>query len=238
MEHTIHKHIGHASKRSLEKMEQILSKFGPIGRSIHQSITETAFSHGTIHHASYAGDYVDRFAPRDRDQPKEVIDQKRMEKKQRIDEMVTARGPKAAAEIFASDYGRTLAHALKDVLTFMPISALVTLGTTLAASAVGVNLGVLFAAVSIATSLLFIPASKELHPYLHMPREEALAKAGPIMRQLLNSRYVSHVAQSHYSHHRDAAVNQNLVPGADFALGYRTSPVEAVLALRKMKTFY
>jgi hypothetical protein len=238
IEHAIHKQIGHASKKTLEKIENVLSKFGPIGRSIYQSISDTAFSHGTIHHASYAGDYVDRFAPREKDQPQEIIEQKRAQKKEKLDAMIEARGPKAAKGIHDSDYGRSLAHAFKDALTFMPVSALVTLGTALIANLAGADVGILFATVSIATSLLFIPASKDLHPYLHMPREEALAKAGPIMRQILKSRYVAHVAQSHHMHHRDAAMNQNLVPGADFALGYKTSPVEAVLALRKMKTFY
>lgn len=238
IEHAIHKHIGHASKRSLERLEKILSKFGPIGRAIHHSITETAFSHGTVHHASYAGDYVDRFAPRDKDLPKEVIEQKRDQKKQTIDKMIEARGPEAMKEILASDYGRSLAHALKDALIFAPITALATLGTALIANLAGADVGILYALVSVATSLLFIPASKDLHPYLHMPREEALAKAGPLMRGFLNSRYVASAAQSHYLHHRDAAVNQNLVLGADFALGHKTSPVEAVLALRKLKTFY
>jgi hypothetical protein len=71
-----------------------------------------------------------------------------------------------------------------------------------------------------------------------MTRQDALSRAGWLMRRLLDSRYVQHVAQSHYLHHRDASVNQNLIPGADFAFGYRTSHVEAVLALRRLETFY
>jgi hypothetical protein len=238
MEHTIHKYMGHASKRSLERLDRVLSRFGPIGKSIHRFVERTAYSHGTIHHGSYAGSYVDRFAPRDPNLPPEVIDQKRKERKEKMDAMIHKRDPQEAADIYASDYGRRLAHAIQDALIVMPFSAGMTLANSYLLRKLGFDTGGLFLAASVAFSILYVPASNYLHPNLHRTREKANRLAGKVMQKVLKSRYVAHVARSHYVHHHDAHVNQNLVPGADYVLGYKSSPVETVLALRRLKTFY
>jgi len=238
IEHVIHEKIGHATPASIEKLDKILSRFGPIGEAIKESIKTSAFSHGTIHHGSYGGSYVDRFAPRDADLPSEEREQQRDKKKTAIDNLARSRGDGTASQIFDSDYGRKLAHAVKTALYAAPAAAVVALFTAVIGNQLGADLGPLFVASSIATSLLFVPASNNLHPYLHMRREEALGKAGPLMRVFLESSYVSHIAQSHYLHHRHADMNHNLVAGADYALGYEPTPVDAIVALRKMKTFY
>lgn len=238
VEHVIHEKIGHATPASIERLDDILSRFGPIGAAIKESIKTSAFSHGTIHHGSYGGSYVDRFAPRDAELPAEERELQRDKKKTAIDNLARSRGESTAEQIFGSDYGRKLAHALKTALYAAPAAAIVSLFTSVIANQLGADLGPLFLASSVLASLVFVPASNNLHPYLHMTREEALGKAGPLMRAFLQSSYVSHIAQSHYLHHRYAGVNHNLVAGADFALGYEPTPVDAIVALRKMKTFY
>jgi hypothetical protein len=238
IEHAIHDKIGHASPKSLEKLEKILSRFGPIGRAISEAMKDTAYSHGTIHHGSYGGSYVDRFAPRDASLPTEEKDAQRAKKKSMIDKLAETRGAKFVTEVMKSDYGRKLAHAVQSALYTAPAAAIVSLFTAVVGNQLGLDLGPLFVAASVATSLIFIPASNSLHPYLHMTKEEAFEKAGPVMRAFLESGYVSHIAQAHYLHHRHAGVNHNLVAGADFALGYEPTQVDAIVALRKMKTFY
>lgn len=238
LEHTIHARVGHASTGTMEKLEGILSRFGPIGKAIHKRLESIRFSHSVIHHGSYGQNYVDRFAPNDPKLTPEQVDAKRAQKKAHIDKLANGRDPDEAKDIFKSDYGRKLADALQNALLTAPATALVTLFTGAIAGAAGLSVGPLFVAASVLTSLIFIPASNNLHPYLHMSREEAFAKAGPLMRMFLKSRYVSHIAQHHYLHHKHAGVNHNLVPGADFALGYQPTHVEAVVALRKLKSFY
>lgn len=238
LEHAIHKYIGHATPKQLRQLEEIMGRFGPIGRAIFEEIKETAFSHGTIHHGSYSGSYVDRFAPREAGSEAER-DAGREKGRERIEKLADSRGEKYAAEIRKSDYGRRLAHAVRNALYVAPISALVTLLTGSVVNGLGGDAGLLFGAASVLTSLLFIPASNDLHPYLHMTKEEAFAEAGPLMRQLLKTGYVSHIAQAHYIHHRgNVQSNQNLIPGADYVLGYEPTHVEALVALRKLGTFY
>jgi len=238
IEHAIHEHIGHASNKTLEKLDGILGRFGPIGRAIKEGIESTRFSHAVIHHGSYAGSYVDRFAPREAALPKEEIERRRAEKKATLEDKASARGPADVEQLKLSDYGRKLAHALRNALTVAPVTALVTLFSGAIANAAGADLGGLFLASSVLTSLIFIPASNYLHPYLHMTKEEAFEQAGPVMRRFLETDYVAHVARNHYVHHRDAQVNQNLVAGADYALGYKASGVDVIVALRKLGTFY
>ncbi len=239
MEHVIHKYAGHANKQDLERIGELLERFGPMGKAIHKELEIIAFSHGTIHHGTYAGSYVDRFAPRNADLPPGEIEAYRTKRKAAIDKMAHARGADEAEGIFKSDYGRKLADSLRNALRTVPVAAVLTLITGALGKTVGLDPGLLFFTTSVLSSLLFIPASNYVHPYLHMTKEEAMEKAGPVMRELLKTNYVSHIAQAHYLHHReDVQNNQNLVPGADFALGYTPTQVEAIVALRKMGTFY
>jgi hypothetical protein len=238
LEHTIHARIGHASKSSMERLSGLLERFGPLGRAVHKWIDATRFSHAVIHHGSYAGSYVERFTPSDPRLTKVQLAARARQKKELIDKLAHERGPEEAAWIFRSDYGRKLANALGNALWVAPATALVSLFSGAVAGSVGVSLGASFVAASVLTSLIFIPASDQLHPYLHMTRDEALSKAGPLMRAFLKSRYVSHIAQHHYLHHKDARVNHNLVAGADFAMGYEPTRVDAIVALRKLRSFY
>ena len=237
IEHTFHKRFGHASPRQQARMARVLGRFGVPGRLVLRSAVSLAFSHGAVHHASYARNYVDRFAPGDRTLSADDFERERLRRKARIDVLIAAREPAERADIVRSDYGVALSHAVQDAFIVMPFVALAAWLLTVVFGLLGAAWSLPFIAAAAAVSLLFLPASNYIHPYLHMTRAEAFARAGVVMRWLLRSRYVQHIAQAHYVHHRDPSVNQNLVPGADFLLGYRPSRLAAVLALRRLDTF-
>lgn len=238
VEHVLHRYLGHASTKEMERIGGILERFGPIGRGVREWLETTRFSHAVIHHGAYGGSYVDRFAPRDTSLPKEEIDRRRSEKQASLTAKAAARGEADLRQLERSDYGVKLADAVEVALYTAPVTALVTAFSSAIAQGLGADLGGLFLTSSVLASLLYVPASNLLHPFLHMTKEEALAKAGPLMRRFLESGYVSHIARAHYVHHRDAQVNQNLIAGADYLLGYKPSNVEVLVALRKLGTFY
>ncbi len=237
-ERALHKNLGHASVKSLERLKVTLSRFGPIGEALYRFMASVQFSHAVVHHGSYAGNYVDRFAPNDASLDPVERAQERAQRRAKIEEKIDARGPEEAAAIRASDYGVTLTTALQDALFIAPLTTVVTLFSAAVAGQVGLSVGAGFVGASVLASLLFLPASQYLHPYLHLTKEEAFQKAGPAMRRFLESDYVSHIARAHYVHHHNAQVNQNLVAGADYAFGYAAAPVDAIVALRKLHTFY
>jgi hypothetical protein len=222
----------------LRRIAERLAPFGAPGRVIRRTIEAVAYSHGTIHHASYAGSYVHRFAPAVGSLTADAIERERVRRKSRIDTLVAARPLQEQHDVVVSDYGVSLSHPVQDALLVGPAVALAAWVVASAAGHLGAGWSLPFVGVAAAVSLLFLPASNYVHPYLHMTRLEAFAAASAPMRWLLRSRYVQHIAQSHYVHHRDASVNHNLIPGADLALGYRATRLEAVLVLRRLETFF
>jgi hypothetical protein len=238
VERAIHEHIGHASQKTLKQVEGLLSKFGPIGKAVWQAIDSTHFSHAKLHHGMYGSNYVDGFAPDDPNLSTDEAARRKEAKKTAMEAMVERRGPAEVAEHDASGYGVQLAHALRNAMMIAPLTATTTLLTGTLAGAAGIAVGPAFVAASVAASLLFVPASNNLHQYLHMTRDEAMSKAGPMMRAFLNSRYVGYINRHHYNHHQQADANFNLVPGADLALGANGSTVETIVALRRMKAIY
>lgn len=237
-EHLLHRHAAHTSPSTKAKLDAVTARMGAVGQAIRSFVETMKFSHTNVHHASYAGSYVDQFAPKDTGQSKAELDAQRAERRAKLEAAIDARGPEEAAGIRRSGYGVTLTSAVQDALMIAPVSTLVTLLTGALAGQLGATAGAPFVAASVLASLAFLPLSNEVHPYLHMPREEALAKAGPLMRKFLESDYVSFIARTHYVHHHNARVNQNLLPGADFALGYQAPGVDTIVALRKLGTFY
>lgn len=237
-EHVLHRHSAHISPSTKEKLDALTARMGAVGQAIRAFVEEMKFSHTNVHHGSYAGSYVDQFAPKDTGQSEVERDAQRAARKAKLEAAIDERGPKEAAGIRGSGYGVTLTSAVQDALMIAPVTALVTLLTGALAGQLGATAGAPFVAASVLASLAFLPLSNEVHPYLHMPREEALAKAGPLMRKFLESDYVSFIARTHYVHHHNARVNQNLLPGADFALGYQSPGVDTIVALRKLQTFY
>ena len=76
-----------------------------------------------------------------------------------------------------------------------------------------------------APALLLPVTSKVLRPYFHMTKEEARAKAGPVMRWFLETPFARYLARRHFVHHaREEDVNFNLLPGADVLAGKSRKP--------------
>jgi hypothetical protein len=126
-ERALHKNLGHASVKSLERLKVTLSRFGPIGEALYRFMASVQFSHAVVHHGSYAGNYVDRFAPNDASLDPVERAQERAQRRAKIEEKIDARGPEEAAAIRASDYGVTLTTALQDALFIAPLTTVVTL---------------------------------------------------------------------------------------------------------------
>ena len=86
-------------------------------------------------------------------------------------------------------------------------------------------------------ALLYPLASKVMHPYLHMPREEAMKKAGPLMRKFLETRYVEMVSRLHHGHHKGRGGNYNIVPPlGDILLGELKKPnLKQLLRMRELE---
>lgn len=72
-----------------------------------------------------------------------------------------------------------------------------------------------------------------IHPYLHMPHEQALREAPRTTAWLLRRWYFRSMARNHYMHHRYVASNFNLVLGGDVLRWRYRAP--AVRDLREMQ---
>jgi hypothetical protein len=238
VERGIHEFAAHASPGSLKRAKELLARFGPLGESVYRWLEATRFSHSEIHHASYAQNYVDQFGPRATGGDLDQRAAQRAKNRARLDAKIDERPAAEAARIRESGYGVSLAKAWRNALFIAPAAAVTSLLTTAVAGSAGITLGAPFVAASTLASLALVPASKSMHPYLHMTRAEAMEKAGPLMRRFLQTDYVRYIARAHYMHHKDSRVNQNLVPGADYLSGFHGASVEAIVELRKMGTFY
>lgn len=211
-EYAMHKHLGHPTK----KLRQIFAKAGWMGRYA----LATAIGHSTIHHGrTYRKAYTEQFSSE--------------EEQRLLDEELEALGDDGK-EIIKSRYGVTLSHSgvraglFAGLLASAPVYAALT-------TLFGVDPIVGLSAF--APSLLFVFASKYLHPYLHMNRDEALAKAGPFGRWFLKTRYAEMMSRLHYVHHAGVGRegNYNLVFGADAVLGELHKPtLREVLAMRRL----
>lgn len=239
LEFTIHKYIGHGSRELMSKMKEMTSRFGILGKFIHSEIAQQNLMHGTIHHGSYGGNYVKRFAPREEVEMSDKMRQSRTERRhQQMDQQLRDEGEGNYEFAQQTQYGTSLRSDIESILTFMPFGATLSLFGFGAAHVLGADLGLSFVAASTAASTMFVPVSRHIHPYLHMTQEEAFAQASLPMQWFLKSRWFAHLARSHYHHHREVKVNQNLVPGADLFFGYRSINVREILELIRYKTFY
>ena len=229
VEHTFHRYFGHASQKTLA----FFDRTGWLGKTVRK----IAFSHTAVHHGSYGNNYVEQFAPRDLSDPGAEL--MRESRKARMDIMIHARGDATERAVLGSDYGNRLSNPLFDALTVMPFSAAMALFTNFIAAKFGVHLGPAFDVAAVASSVLFVPASFYLHPYLHKTRAKAVEAAGPYMKRFLSTWYVAWIARSHFAHHDEGGKNnQNLTAGADFIFGYQPLTVEQLLAMKNYDAIY
>jgi hypothetical protein len=158
-------------------MYEKLDKLGAIGKWAR----ENNFIHRDIHHGKTYRDYTKQF--------------ENDEAKRALDEMLKTHPVGEAA--IADDYGVSLAKS----------------ASLMAAAPVVVALACVMGISVPATIAFLIPAaavpamSKWVHPYLHMTKEEAMEKAGPVMKHLLQTRYVENISRLHYGHHKGRGGN-------------------------------
>jgi hypothetical protein len=224
VEYGIHRFIGHASPAALRRLERF--------PRLHAWVSEQALSHALVHHGAFGANYVEAYAPRDLSAPGAA--QRREAKRLQIQDIVDSRGADVARRVAAREDGVKIDRPLRAAFVTAPLMlAAAYLAGLGASAALGVSPGLMYYAAFLAASLLFVPASNNLHPYLHMTRAGALERAGPFMRWFLGTAYVAWVARSHYAHHdRAGKPNQNLVAGADFLFGFQPATVAQLLALK------
>lgn len=183
LESFFHDHAGHATGETLAMAKEPGLR-GLIGREF----ANAEFGHH-VHHQTYHS-HVQQF----RDSAEEL----------RFTQKLKAQGTKGQ-EVIDEGFGVTVANhnVLRYLRPNLAAAAAVVFGFKLAPLAV-----VGLALPTIAPAY----ASKLMHPYLHMTKEEALEKAGPLMRLLLSSRYVDLVKMLHYVHHKGGLGNHNIQP--------------------------
>jgi hypothetical protein len=210
-EYGMHRWAGHEAGGPLKPL---LKKAGWIGAKLSDYLAATYFGHFVVHHVKTSNrNYTTQFDP---ESPGD---------RSTIDAELDALG-EVGRSIKKSDYGMSLTHAgiTAGVLVTLPVY--MTLIWVL-------GLGVLSALALMTPSLLYVTASKHLHPCLHKSRQEAMARSGPLMRLLLGTRYAEWISRSHWIHHKGGGGNYNLVPGADVLFGdFRKPNLNLVLRMR------
>lgn len=172
-----------------------------------RSRIDTRYAHHVVHHRrSYRHDHVTQF--------------RSDAERERLDLDLAARGA-CGERIRRSRYGLRLdgGGALAYVLPLLagvPLLGLAWGRWTMAGACLALLLPPCF--------------SHFVHPYLHLPHEQAVRQAPRAMAWLLQSRYFRAMARHHYLHHRYMAFNYNLLLGGDWLRGCHRAPAERDLA--------
>ncbi|WP_437640746.1 hypothetical protein [Sorangium sp. So ce854] len=177
-------------------------RLGLAGRPLLRAYT----SHTVVHHGkTYRDSHVRQFQSR--------------EEQERLDRWIAE--TQGDRRIIRERYGVSLAGLgiLAFVAPVLPFFALYALFLP-----APVSLGALLPLV------VYPLSSRVLHPYLHMPRDEAMARASRPMRWLLGTRYVRFISRHHYLHHRYMHCNYNLLWLGDLLLGRHRRPSDDDLA--------
>ncbi len=201
-EYGMHRWAGHEGGGPIKPF---LKRLGRMGEKASGFLEAIRVGHFVVHHAKTSNrHYTAQFAPAP---PGD---------RATIDAELDALGA-VGRRIKESDYGMTLSHAgvAAGLLATLPVHA---------ALIWALALGPLSAAALVAPSLLYVAASKSLHPFLHKSRDEAMTRAGPLMRRLLETRYAEWISRSHWVHHKGGGGNFNLTPGADLIFGDYKKP--------------
>ena len=75
--------------------------------------------------------------------------------------------------------------------------------------------------------------SKHVHMYMHMPFDQAMQRAGFLMRMYISSKIVRLIWRLHFVHHKYRRGNYNLLIGGDFLRGQIVWPLERDLSEMK-----
>ena len=211
-EYAMHRWAGHEAGRPIKPL---LDKAGWLGTRISDYLQATYRGHFVVHHVKTCNrNYTAQFSI---DPPGDQAT---------IDAELDALG-NVGLHIRRTGYGMTLSHqgVIAGFISTLPLTVLLWWLLSLDLIS-GISL--------IASSFLFVGASKVLHPYLHKSRDRALEQAGPFMGWLLRTRYVEWISRAHWVHHKGGGGNFNLVPGADFLFGDLRKPtLRMILRMRE-----
>jgi len=229
IEFFIHKYVAHASSRGRDKFKL----FGGAGQQMMYFFTEHS-----VHHGSVYRNYTEMFAPADTSESS-AYKEKRI-RRRRVEKAVVKKGGYPMLQALRkSEYGLITSSYIRTVMTYVPVSVILTALSHFLARAAGLEAGWIFDAGVFFMSLIWIVNSTVYHRYLHMKRKDALEKASPLMRAYLKSRLTSFVARSHRMHHsNNGRVNQNMTPFADFFSGWVPISILDLADLYSRKTFY
>lgn len=160
-----------------------------------KQLIESNYSHHTIHHIkTYRVDHVTQF--------RSPEDQERIDRELNA----TPHGIAVREALYGSKFSPMGWVAFVAPLVPAVVALYAFVGVWAAIGA--------FIAISLPPIL-----SNYVHPYLHMPYEEARAKAPWLLSMLLGTRYVRAVARHHFLHHRYINRNFNLLLGGDWLRG-------------------
>lgn len=188
-EYGMHRHIGHASK----KLSNLFDKGGWLGRKI----KNTFLAHALIHHRFARADYKKSAQPTE----------SQLEKVSPLFEKNPGLEEKAETTAYGTSFNNV--SLVSVAIATLPIA------TTLS-MALGMGSAAIIAAIT--PTLLIGGASKIIHPYLHLSKEDALAQSSGFLKWLLQTRYAEVISALHYVHHNGGVgANYNLTPGGDYA---------------------
>ncbi|HMS85826.1 MAG TPA: hypothetical protein PKD12_19450 [Nitrospira sp.] len=157
------------------------------------------FSHGIVHHQwTFRKDFVTQFSSQ--------------QEKARLDRRL--RGPQGSL-IQREYYGMTL-RGVGIIWYNLPILPCILL-VGLVVGPWGI-LGALPAVMAYSCLATFV------HPCLHRPHGDEIARGSPMLRWVLKTRYMRFLRCHHYLHHRYVDCNFNLLPGGDVVLGHFRLP--------------
>ncbi|WP_437311273.1 hypothetical protein [Sorangium sp. So ce388] len=184
------------------QVRRAAQRLGPAGRPLLRAY----LSHAVVHHGkTYRESHVRQFQSQ--------------EEQERLDRwIVETQGDR---RIIRERYGVSLAGLgiLAFVAPVLPFFALYAFFLP-AAAFVGALLPL----------AIYPLSSLVLHPYLHLPRAEAMARASRPTRWLIETRYVRFISRHHYLHHRYVHCNYNLLWLGDLLLGRHRLPSDQDLA--------
>jgi hypothetical protein len=119
-------------------------------------------------------------------------------------------------------------------------ASLAAIGTASVTGAT-LGLGVVGTGAAIALAPLTAQTTKRMHPFLHMPVDDAMRAAGPLMRRVMKTPYWRLVSQLHYQHHL-SPTEQNFslfLPGPDHLFGTLRRPsVQGLIQMDEMGLAY
>jgi hypothetical protein len=204
-------------------------------------VEKATLAHAGTHHSVYGKNYVEAYG--DFHPGSDGYEEAVIRNREKMDRITKARKDKIEGFgklLENTDGGSSFGRPIMNALEAAPLSVSMVWFTNVLAPHFGMHPDLAFDAATVVTANLFIPSVNYLHPYLHMTRQQAMAKADPFMKWFLNTRFILWVSRAHYIHHKDGNANINLLSaGTDHVFGTAKAPtVEDLLRLRDLDAIY